>query len=107
MNHNFAKNESRLADKSHFLRFILFILRTYILSYFDHYSNTLGDLREKFKDDSKEYMAKKGMGVVYIKDYNDSIIALPTNSYKTKVIKHYYNKHHDKLNKIVSNKLNK
>ena len=45
MNHNFAKNESRLADKSHFLRFILFILRTYILSYFNHYSNTLGDLR--------------------------------------------------------------
>ena len=46
MNHNFAKNESRLADKSHFLRFILFILRTYILSYFNHYSNTLGDLRD-------------------------------------------------------------
>lgn len=70
------------------------------------YSRIFCDV-EKFKDDSKEYMAKKGMGVVYIKDYNDSIIALPTNSYKTKVIKHYYNKHHDKLNKIVSNKLNK
>ena len=50
MNHNFAKNESRLADKSHFLRFILFILRTYILSYFNHYSNTLGDLRESIKE---------------------------------------------------------
>ena len=62
---------------------------------------------EKFKDDSKEIMSKNGMGVVYTKDYDGVAIARPTKSYKTKVIKCYYDKYHNKLNKVVTDKLKK
>ena len=49
------------------------------------YSRLFCDV-EKFKDDSKEIMAKKGMGVI---------------------LKSYYDKHHNKLDKIVTNLLKK
>lgn len=63
------------------------------------YSRLFCDV-EKFKDDSKEIMSQKGMGVIYTKIYNN-IITIPNKKYKTKVIKSYYDKHHNKLNKII------
>lgn len=69
------------------------------------YSRLFCDV-EKFKDDSKEIMAKKGMGVIYTNDC-DGTIAIPNKQYKTKVIKAYYNKHHNKLDKMVTIALNK
>lgn len=65
-----------------------------------NYSRLFCDV-EKFKDDSKEIMAKKGMGVIYTYDC-DNMIAIPNRKYKNRVLKSYYDKHHNKLNKIVT-----
>lgn len=69
------------------------------------YSRLFCDV-EKFKDDSKEIMFKRGMGVIYTNDCDD-IISVPNKKYKQKVIKSYYDKHHSKLDKIVTTKLKK
>lgn len=65
------------------------------------YSRLFCDV-EKFKDNSKEIMTKKGMGVIYTKDYNDVVITIPKKYHNTNVIKSFYNKHHNKLNKRVT-----
>lgn len=69
------------------------------------YSRLFCDV-EKFKDDSKELMYKKGMGVIYTNDC-DNTITIPNKKYKRKVLKTYYDKHHNKLDKIVTNMLKK
>ena len=51
-------------------------------------------------------MSKKGMGVIYTNDCN-ATIAIPNKKYKSKVLKSYYDKHHNKLDKIVTNILKK
>lgn len=69
------------------------------------YSRLFCDI-EKFKDDSKEIMSKKGMGVIYTKDC-DNTITIPNKQYKKLVLKSYYDKYHNKLDKIVTNLLKK
>lgn len=69
------------------------------------YSRLFCDV-EKFKDDKKESMAKKGMGVVYTKDCENTI-SNPNRRYKSQVIKSYYKKHHNKLDKMVTNLIKK
>jgi len=69
------------------------------------YSRLFCDV-EKLKDDSKEIMSKKGMGVIYTNDC-DTTIAIPNKRYKSKTLKTYYDKHHNKLDKIVTNILKK
>lgn len=69
------------------------------------YSKIFCDV-EKFKDNSKEIMSEKGMGVIYARDC-DNIIAIPDKKYKKTVITSYYDKHHDKLDKMTSDILNK
>jgi len=69
------------------------------------YSRLFCDV-EKFKDNSKEIMSKKGMGIVYTNDC-DNMIAIPNKKYKRIVLKSYYDKHHNKLDKIVANLLKK
>ena len=69
------------------------------------YSRIFCDV-ERFKDDKKERMSKKGMGVIYTNDC-DEVIALPNKKYKRKIIKSYYNKYHNKLDKVVSEILKK
>lgn len=69
------------------------------------YSRLFCDI-ERFKDDSKENMSKKGMGVIYKKDC-DNYIAIPNKKYKTRILKSYYGKHHNKLDKVVTNLLKK
>lgn len=69
------------------------------------YSRLFCDV-EKFKDDEKEIMSKKGMGVIYTNDC-DTTIAIPTSKYKKIILKSYYDKHHNKLDKTVTNLLKK
>lgn len=69
------------------------------------YSRIFCDV-EKFKDNSKEIMSKKGMGIIYTNDCNN-LIAIPNKKYRSIVLKSYYDKHHNKLDKIVTNILNK
>lgn len=69
------------------------------------YSRLFCDV-EKFKDNSKETMSKKGMGVIYTNDC-DNTITIPNKKYKNIVLKSYYDKHHNKLDKIVTTILNK
>lgn len=69
------------------------------------YSRIFCDV-EKFKDETKEFMAKKGMGVIYTNDcYNK--ISIPNKKYKRKVLKSYYDKYHNKLDKFVTKILKK
>ena len=64
------------------------------------YSRLFCDV-EKFKDDSKEILSRKGMGVIYTNDC-DNIITIPNKKYKRKIIKSYYDKYHNKLDKMVT-----
>lgn len=69
------------------------------------YSRLFCDV-EKFVNDNKEVMSQKGMGVIYTKDCNN-LITILNKKYKSKIIKSYYNKHHNKLDKMVTNILKK
>lgn len=69
------------------------------------YSRIFCDV-EKFKDDSKEIMSEKGMGIVYTRDCDEEITT-PNKQYKRKVIKSYYDKFHKKLDKLTTNILKK
>ncbi len=51
-------------------------------------------------------MSKKGMGAIYTNDC-DYVIATPTKKYKKKVLQSYYDTHHNKLDKMVTNILKK
>lgn len=69
------------------------------------YSRVFCDV-EKIKDDNKEIMADKGMGVIYTKDLYNTITH-PTKDYKDKIIKSYYDKYHNKVDKRITEILNK
>lgn len=68
------------------------------------YSRMFCDV-ERFNTD-EEVMNKYGMGVVYSKDSNESDFIVLDEEYKNNIISNYYNKHHDTLNKEVSNIIN-
>lgn len=54
---------------------------------------------ERFKEN--EVMDKYGMGIIYKKDSNGNIFFKPDLAHKTKIMK-YYDRHHNKLNNMVS-----
>ena len=60
---------------------------------------------ERFSDDSKEPMAKVGMGVLYEKTDNDEIMRIVTSGLRKKILNEYYFRHHSKLNDAVKKQL--
>lgn len=46
-------------------------------------------------------MAKKGMGIIYTNDCYNQIV-IHNKKYKSKILKSYYDKHHNKLDKIAT-----
>jgi len=60
---------------------------------------------ERFSDDSKEIMAKFGMGVLYEKSDAGNIIRTVSPELRERILKEYYWKHHGKLSSAVSEQL--
>jgi N-formylglutamate amidohydrolase len=60
---------------------------------------------ELFIDDSKEVMAKYGMGVLYERSDSGEKMRIVTPELKEKVLTSYYWKHHNKLSTAVNNQL--
>lgn len=62
---------------------------------------------ERFRDDKEEEMIKYGMGAIYEKDSdNQKIIDVDLN-YKNEVLLNYYDKHHNKIDELTTNILEK
>lgn len=60
---------------------------------------------ERFSDDSKESMAKAGMGVLYEKTDDNQIMRVITPEIRKIILDNYYWKHHKKLTQAVENQL--
>lgn len=73
--------------------------KCYILKF--KYSRLFCDV-ERFKDDNKEKMANFGMGAIYTHDSNNKQFIKYDSNYKNFVLKKYYDKHHNRLNYLVS-----
>ena len=71
-----------------------------------NYSRMFCDV-ERYLDDSKEEMAKYGMGAIYNKDSNGNEFIKLDDKYKQYVVNNYYKKHHQKLDLMVEKLLKK
>lgn len=106
---NFYEERLRI-DKKRFNAENIFI-SDYLVDYFVpdgflnmikfEYSRLFCDV-ERFKDDALESMAKKGMGAIYEKDSDGVSFVHLDQDYKEMVLSHYYDEHHNKLDKMVS-----
>jgi N-formylglutamate deformylase len=60
---------------------------------------------ERFSDDSQEVMAKYGMGVLYEKSDDGSVIREINTKLREDILNNYYSPHHEKLNQAVNEQL--
>lgn len=64
------------------------------------YSRLFCDM-ERFRSDDDEYMSKVGRGAVYAKTFGGKDLLHATHSYKSRVLKKYYDVYHKKLNRLT------
>tara|TARA_Y100000385_G_scaffold25800_1_gene24591 strand:+ start:392 stop:1135 length:744 start_codon:yes stop_codon:yes gene_type:complete len=60
---------------------------------------------ERFSDDSREPMAKVGMGALYEKTDDGEIMRVISKELRSKILNEYYFEHHSKLNDAVKEQL--
>lgn len=60
---------------------------------------------ERFSDDSQEVMAKYGMGVLFEKSDDGSVIREVNPNLREKILNNYYWPHHDRLTQAVKEQL--
>ena len=60
---------------------------------------------ERFSDDSQEVMAEYGMGVLYEKGDDGSVIRVVNERLREEILNRYYWPHHEKLNQAVDSQL--
>lgn len=60
---------------------------------------------ERFSDDSQEVMAQYGMGVLYEKSDDGSLIREINSKLREEILNNYYWPHHEKLNQAVDDQL--
>jgi N-formylglutamate amidohydrolase len=60
---------------------------------------------ERFADDKQEIMAQKGMGVLYEKADNGSVIRYVNPALRSKILENFYWPHHKRLNQEVNEQL--
>jgi len=60
---------------------------------------------ERFSDDSQEIMAKYGMGVIYEKLDNGTVMREVSPKLREEILNNFYWPHHDKLNQAVNTQL--
>ncbi len=62
---------------------------------------------ERFKDDKKEPMAAKGMGVIYTKDSNGRLLREINETERYRLLENLYDPYHNAISKEVQNLLSK
>jgi N-formylglutamate deformylase len=60
---------------------------------------------ERFTDDSQEIMTQYGMGVLYEKNDDGTLMRVVTPELRTRILRDYYDKHHTKLGNAVNRQL--
>lgn len=71
-----------------------------------NYTRLLCDV-ERFTDDTKEHMAKLGMGVVYTKISSGKTLRVYDKIKRQTIIEQVYTPYHNELSRVVSEKLSK
>jgi len=96
----FGRNSNKFERNK---KYNLYKYKDNVYLYFPSYSRLFIDM-ERYCDDSQELMAKYGQGVVYLKTFDNKDLINYNEKYKKKLVKQYYIKYHNRLNKFILKK---